>query len=148
MSGSPLWRDLTKVIFILNYRGPENIWARNQSGSPRWEVSTLEKSNLNSLLIAIWNIYIWARDHRECSTQDMTWYDSFHFSGCMFCPNRFQTRYISYYVCAPVKVIDGKILPRGFSKQFCLVCRRLYIFAYVDCGNNRIPHQAPSLPHT
>jgi len=29
---------------------------------PRWETSSLEKSHLNSLLIAIGNIYIRARD--------------------------------------------------------------------------------------
>ncbi len=29
---------------------------------PAWEASTLEKSHPDSLLIAIGNIYIWARD--------------------------------------------------------------------------------------
>ncbi len=40
-SGSPLWRDLTKVISILNQRS----WP-----PPPWEASTLEKSHSNSFL--------------------------------------------------------------------------------------------------
>ncbi len=32
-------------------------------GPLQWEASTLENSNSNSLLIAIWNIYIWAYDN-------------------------------------------------------------------------------------
>ncbi len=33
-----------------------------EPGPPRWEASTLEKSHSNSLLLAIRNIYIRARD--------------------------------------------------------------------------------------
>jgi hypothetical protein len=33
-------------------------------GPPAWEAITLEKSHPDSLLIAIRNIYIWARDRR------------------------------------------------------------------------------------
>ncbi len=34
-----------------------------EPGPPAWEASTLEKSLPNSLLKAIRNIYIWARDN-------------------------------------------------------------------------------------
>ncbi len=58
MSGSPLWRDLTKVIIILN-RGPETdmSWPGIEPGSLLWKANTPAKSYLNSILIAIWNIY-------------------------------------------------------------------------------------------
>ncbi len=34
-------------------------------GPLQWEASTLEKSHSNSLLMAIWNIYIWACENRK-----------------------------------------------------------------------------------
>jgi hypothetical protein len=48
-------------------RGPRTDMSRPgiEPGRPRWEASTLEKSHLNSLLIAIRNIYIWALDQGE-----------------------------------------------------------------------------------
>ncbi len=36
-------------------------------GPPAWEASTLEKSHPDSLLIAIRNIYVWARDNKNIS---------------------------------------------------------------------------------
>ncbi len=60
-----MWRDLTKVISILNYsRGPRTDMSLPgiEPGPPRWEARTLEKSHLNSMSIAIRNKYMWARD--------------------------------------------------------------------------------------
>ncbi len=54
-SNKVIWRDSTKVIFILDWHVPAGI----ENGPPRWEASTLEKSYLNSLMIAFQNINIW-----------------------------------------------------------------------------------------
>ncbi len=62
-SGSPLWRDMTKVILHLNWRFETDMSRPGiKPGPPKWEASALAKSYLNSALIAIWNIYIWASD--------------------------------------------------------------------------------------
>jgi len=54
-----VWRDLTKIISILNWRLRFGI----ESRPPRWEASTLEQSHSNILLIAIRNRYLWACDN-------------------------------------------------------------------------------------
>ncbi len=47
MLGSPLWRDLTKVISILNSRFQDwHVLAGNETQPPHWEASTLEKTHL------------------------------------------------------------------------------------------------------
>jgi hypothetical protein len=54
--------DLKPVILVLKIgnEGPETDMSRPgfEPGPPRWEASTQEKSNSNSLLKAIRNIYI------------------------------------------------------------------------------------------
>ncbi len=59
-TGSPLWRDLTKVISIL----PRLTCLGHEAtrASVVWEASTLAKIYSNSLLITIRNVYIWAHD--------------------------------------------------------------------------------------
>ncbi len=49
-------------IFYIMYMSRPGI----EPGPPRGEANTLEKRQSNSLLVAIRNIYIWARDHGEC----------------------------------------------------------------------------------
>jgi hypothetical protein len=38
-------------------------WPGIEPGPSRWEASTLEKNHLNSLLIAVWNLYRAAAVH-------------------------------------------------------------------------------------
>ncbi len=60
------WRDLTKVISILNW-GPETDMSRSgiEPGPQWWEASTQAKRYLNSVLIAIRNIYIRVGNFRQ-----------------------------------------------------------------------------------
>ncbi len=44
-----------------------------EPGHPTWEASTLEKSHPDSLLIAIQNIYIWARDRTFKTKTSIVW---------------------------------------------------------------------------
>ncbi len=54
-----VWRDLSKVISGCPRIGMS--WLGIEPRPPQW-ASTLEESHSNSLIIAIWNIYIWALD--------------------------------------------------------------------------------------
>jgi hypothetical protein len=59
-----------------------------EPGPPRWEASTLEKIHSNSLLMAIWNIYIRARHQwRNCATVPYIFYEcilAFYYSILLF----------------------------------------------------------------